>query len=506
VVCSPGPQTDEAIPFRLDSEVPHSRSLWIGVLEGTWSEIGQQYGKRCGKDIARNFELTWRNNVLNGSQLWQVGRSDAERADYAVKYLSRSLEELSHLSPEMTELFRGISEGARSELAAGKYATVCPDHVKIAFLNFSGTHFHPNWDFETDQPGPVEQYLAAQQEEHDCNGFWVSGKATSTGHTYATRTAQGRHIREGGSGRERQISYVAIPADPAAYVFWGNGRAGNLGGIGGGLMNERGVACLTAGASYSDQNWQQAALTAAPGVKDFWLASYGVIFSGSAREAAEVATLGTPEYREKTGRQTLLRVRGASIVFADPMEAIAVEQNARHYALREPGDLGEKDSSYLVIANHFKVSDGSYDETNTFRPEIPMESFEREGVESSYYRFWTGMWNLKSNFGKIDLEMVRDDFVTAHYAYDESGNRIEPDPRTGAPTVAGTFCDHDGPFTTENPMGVGGNTETSVFNLTTREVWWVPVWPCHYKQNNMSWSYTDLRPYSEYREMKFKSQ
>ena len=106
------------------------------------------------------------------------------------------------------------------------------------------------------------------------------------------------------------------------------------------------------------------------------------------------------------------------------------------------------------------------------------------------------------NYGSIDRDMVMGEFVTAHVAYDKEGNRYHPDPDTGTPTVGDetwtdTFFAHIKPFTKRYPRGVGANAETSVFNLPTLEIWWVPVWPYHYKEWNVSWYYLNLQPFSE---------
>jgi hypothetical protein len=501
--------------FRLSSEIPHCRSLWIGVLQGSWREMGTQYGQRCGRDIARNFDMFWEKDVLGrgtlprGERLWQIGRTGAEREKYCLAYIQRSFKELSFLSPELIEFFKGMARGAERELDKCAHADACSHFIKIAALNFNDAQFHPNWDFRQDRPGAARPTaMEARLGGDDCNSFWVSGKATKTGETYATRAVQSPHVMPGGYFN-RQVAYVAIPKDPQARVFWGLGTAGNLGGLGGGLMNDRGVCCLTSGCSYSEENWAQADETAAPGIRDFVLAIYGVIFSKSAREAASRVTVGTGAYRKKTGRKTVLRARGANIVFADANEAFCVEQNARHYAIRKPGEQGEKGSNYIVTANHFKSQKGSFDENNIFHRAEQMTGYEperEEGPFGSYYRFWSGMWMLRNNYGKIDREMVMRELVTAHYAYDKKGKRYDPDPETKAPSVrkenlTGTFCAHVVPFTKKYPLGLGGNAETSVFNLTTLEVWWVPVWPCHYKEWNLDWDYLNLGPFSKYRKM-----
>ncbi len=380
--------------------------------------MGVQYGQRCGKDIARNFDMLWNVDVV-GSGLferqWQVGRNTEERADYFLAYMQRSLKELSFLSPELVEFFEGIAAGAAKQLDKC-VATQRSSHVlKIAALNFNDTPLHPNWDFDGDRPGVAEDRVYAAVEGHDCNAFWVKGNATKTGETYATRAVQAGHLTpEGSEGFfNRQVAYVAVPKDPKAQVFWGHATAGNLGGLGGGVLNDRGVCCLTSGCSYSAQNWAEADETTAPGIRDFVLAVYGVIFSGSAREAAEKVTVGTERYRQLTDRKTVLRARGANIVFADENEAYCVEQNARHYAIRKPGDCGEKGSDYIVSTNHFKCESGSFDEHNTFYADVPMARYEPESKDStiaSYDRFWSGMWMLRNSYGEIDREMIMEDF------------------------------------------------------------------------------------------------
>jgi hypothetical protein len=497
------------VPFKLTSISP--RATWIGVLQGTWKEMGIQYGQRCAEDIKMNFDFVWDGGVLNGDELWQQGRTQEERAEYCLKYVQRSFKELSYLSPEIIDFFKGVAQGAQEELDKCTYAEACSHVLKVYILNGVTGHFHPNWDFTNDRPvamkmgNPGKMY--ARVDGHDCNAFWVSSKATKTGETYATRAVQRYPFFR------RQVAYVAIPEDSNARVFWGHGIAGNLGGLGGGLMNDHGVCVLTAGCSYSKENWDLVDETCAPGIRDFLLGSYGVIFSKSAKEAATKATVGTQEYRKLTGRKTVFRSRGANVIFADAKEAFCVEQNARHYAIRKPGYLGEEGKNYIVISNHFEVNEGSFNEDNQWVPGEPMTMYEPEGPligprASEYYRFWSGMWMLRNNYGNIDREMVMGEFAAAHFAYDEAGNRYDPD-SNGIPTVpgtgtdpytdTGTFCDHIRPFNTTYPLGIGGNNETSVFNLSTLEVWWVPFWPCHYKEWNMSWDYLNLKPFSEYR-------
>ena len=149
--------------FKLDAEIPHCRSISIGVLLGTWKEMGIQYGQRCGKDIARNFDLFWEKDILGGGvlqkgeRLWQKGRTGPEREKYCVAYIQRSFRELFLLSPELVEFLEGIAQGAGRELDKCTYADTCTHFIKVAALNFNDAQFHPDWDFSLDRPRTKER-------------------------------------------------------------------------------------------------------------------------------------------------------------------------------------------------------------------------------------------------------------------------------------------------------------------------------------------------------------
>jgi len=103
--------------FRLGAEIPPYRSIFIGILQGTWRQMGIQYGQRCGKDIARNFDMFWKVDVLGEGLFdrpWQKRRGPEERAKYCLAYIQRFLKELSFLSPELVEFFKGMAQGAAS--------------------------------------------------------------------------------------------------------------------------------------------------------------------------------------------------------------------------------------------------------------------------------------------------------------------------------------------------------------------------------------------------------
>ena len=161
------------------------------------------------------------------------------------------------------------------------------------------------------------------------------------------------------------------------------------------------------------------------GAKDFPLSSGCVIFSDTASEAATKYTVGTPGYRNKTGRKQVLGTRSSIIVFVDPNEAYCVEKNANRFAIRTPGYI-EKDDTYLVFANDFMYNEGSFDENMLWLADQPMTMYSpQEEESSSYYRFWTLNWRIANLLDKkqgIDRELMKRFIVTSHDVYDKEGN------------------------------------------------------------------------------------
>lgn len=278
------------------------------------------------------------------------------------------------------------------------------------------------------------------------------------------------------------------------------GWSGQVAGSGGAAFNDRGVSLLTSGSQYSSSN-AQADETLAPGIMDHILGYCAVIFSDTAEEAADYVTIGTKKYPKKTHRKTVLRRRGANIGFGDANDCYIVEQNARHYAIRRPGDMGETNSDFIVGANHFYCDDGSYDENNVWNPDEPMTSYEPEVPYSgSYFRARSCYWELANNYGNIDKEMVLREIVASHTAYDEDGNAYLPD-ADGVPTVRYPVCTHQGLSrrTAERPLGSGGTAKIKVFVPNKLEVYWIEGWPCAYKDK--AWNYVNLKPFSDYRKL-----
>lgn len=498
--------SQETIPFSTsDAQVPNYRCFWIGVLKGTWLEMGIQYGERTAPDIRWQFDMMWEKTIKPNSSLY--GDLDEKaRIKYALDYLEKSFKEFSYICPEITEFMHGIAKGAETELNRSKYADVCSNYMKICVITFDGPLFHPSTSpYYYDLAKPINAYgfvgknlietarrsESSDMADDDCHWFYVKGGATTNGEAIAM--TQGTHQYD----NLRMVAYVAVPDDPKANVFYGFGAPGQVANSGGANFNDKGVALLTSGSQSYRISSDMADETLSPGIRDHLLGFAAVVFSRTAKEAAEYVTVGTPGYRAKTGRKTVLRARGSNTVFADANDCYAVEANSRHYAIRRPGYLGEKNGDFMTGANHFQFKDGSYDENNMWNAKEPMTLYTpAEPYSGTYFRNWSQYWEIANRYGKIDKEMVMREILTSHTAYDEHGKSYLPDPG-GVPTKEYSVCTHMGKRTTEHPLGTGGSAKIKVFVPSKLDVYWIESWPCANKDK--SWNYLNLKPFADMR-------
>ncbi len=200
-------------------------------------------------------------------------------------------------------------------------------------------------------------------------------------------------------------------------------------------------------------------------------------YANNLQEAVDMITIGTSEYREKTGRSTLLRARQNSWVLADNKQAAVVEATAHRYAVRYPGDNGE--DGYIVAANHF-VSNFSCDEENR-HTSFPMTKFGDEVAQGgSALRYYTFYWLTKLNKGSIDVDMIKE-FAESHFYITKEGVRVDyvwNAEHGWLPSYLGsrTVCTHQG-----YPEAYKGNTvNTTIADLTNLNVHWSLGRPCEW--------------------------
>jgi len=503
-------QEKQALPPLIGSgENTVSRILHIGVIMGTWHEMGVQYGERAGEYILLNYDSLIINDILKASKSgWRTTlKTEDERLQYALSNFEKNYQELSYIFPEMVEFLQGIADGAAPWLAKSEFADRMPNFYKTALIAYGNLSFPPPLGI------PVVYNKDDYEVAGGCNSTWISGDATATGETYASRTAQGGSFKNtepiGPIDRQvlRQVSVIGIPKDPDANVFWFCGPAGGLSQSGAGIMNAKGVGLLTSGGGSFPKELNEVALDV--GAKDFPLSTGCTIFADSALEAATLYTVGTPEYRNKTGRKQVLTSRASNMLFVDANEAYCVEKNANRFAIRRPGYM-EKEDTYIVAANDFQYNEGSYDENLMWRSDQPMTMYSpQEKGTSTYYRFWTLYWNVTNNLGKIDRELMKRFIVTSHDIYDEDGKLYpaqEDRNYYNYPEIPDGPCSHRNLGVPGYPLGDGGSTGNSVMVLSSAEVYYTETHPCFYSAAghedgyDRSWHYVDLKPFAEFRQ------
>jgi hypothetical protein len=298
--------------------------------------------------------------------------------------------------------------------------------------------------------------------------------------------------------QEYLVTYVVHPTDRNAHTYTVTDSAGEIGSQTG--MNDKGVVVsgYSGGGRDIKKTWPEPGLDWQVGV---WFAT---AFSDTAKEAVELLTVGTREYRKKSGRKIVIghcrANQGVNWVVSDMDEAYVVESipadlnGVARYAVRAPGDTGET-GDYIVSTNNVEAS-YSYNEDNQYDPAHPM-SQHGSAFQSPAYglgvnsgngtRFMTFTWLIKQNYGNITREMVQE-WRKAHYVYDIWGIRHDTLPVPGygdvSPHLAvGTLCAHSkgptgsDPFTGSNIyVSIGVPQELAVYRTKGRPCEWVGPW------------------------------
>ena len=159
--------------------------------------------------------------------------------------------------------------------------------------------------------------------------------------------------------------------------------------------------------------------------------------------------------------------------------------------------MGEVGANYIASTNNVEAN-YSCDENNVCNTAVPMSSFGSSTMSPNYFglsgsgqRFWTLMWLINNNYGKITPDMVKQ-WRTTHFFYDMGGTRHDTLVYTDGNTYptyltpgAGTLCRHT---TSASAPGVDQFTGINIYvslstpnNLTVyrtkgRACEWVGPW------------------------------
>ena len=448
---------------------------YLGVLGGSWREIGVQYGQRAGDLIRLVFEGWFAEKVqVQGSTQAVLDYVHQEEGYYQA------------LVPEALELMHGMAEGAGPELAKSALAATMSDYEKILVINsyFGLGVAAPVAAGGRQAPGGH----ASEDEQGGCSGAVILAKGTADGKVIHV-SSEDQHFFP----QEYLVTYVVRPADPNAHAYTVTDSAGEIGSEH--AINDQGVVVSGYTGGSIDIGPRRAGLDWQVGV---W---YATALASDATQAVSLLTVGRPSYRERSGNKIVIGKcgRGANWLISDTRDAFVVESipadlnGVARYAVRRPGDTGES-GDYIVTTNNVEAAD-SYDEQNVHDTKHALRS-HGSAFRSPVYglgvnggtgtRFMTFMTLIKQNYGRITPEMVRG-WRTAHYVYDVNGGRHDTLDVPGAGKVSphlvpgvSTLCAH-----TSGPAGVdtflGVNTYVSLSVAQDLTVWRTVGRPCEWK-------------------------
>lgn len=421
------------------------RSRFLGELEGSFFDIGHAIGRQAGDLVRRVSDVWWKEHA----ETW--GHDDTLQA------LPLYESQVEALDPELVRFMQGVAAGAAPALDQSPYADASSHYHKI--LN---TNIYDAWSWRHPTAVPWKR---DDDTGPGCSSFVSLGPGPNK--NAETIAAHNRHCPL--NPKCYQVSYIGRPAGGNAYWTTTPGGAG----AGCQIVNDKGVSLiLNAGG-----NRHEAMRANAFGMSWFLLFLHVAAHADTAAEAIELLTLGSPQYREKTGRDTLLRTGTWNFLVSDRRECAVVETSCDRYAVRRPGDLGEI-GEYLVMTNH-NYCDHSYDEHNE-RTDLPMTRFGDESTsEGSAVRFWTLMGDLRHHYGQIDRDLAME-LMQGHHQRDRDGKRIDAaDGEPGLHYEGDVTCPHAGGFPDKWEHG-SADAKVAISGEDTR-VHWTLGRPCEWQ-------------------------
>jgi hypothetical protein len=377
----------------------------------------------------------------------------------------------------MVEFARGISEGAKNDLNGADHAVALTNMQKIMLINSPFEVVFPTaWAHVAELMNlPAPPQTSVNWEPFASHTWAAWGDMTSRG--------QGGMI---GGTRDQpwfptlyNVSYIAIPSDRRAAVTWGNTIAGLVASSS--QVNDRGVGLGNTIVDHKKQEF---------GVPAIFTTAYISFFAHSAKEAADIYTVGTPRYRQITGRKTLASTAGFFQTFADANGALVVERTGRNYAIRKAGDQNEK-GDYVVLPNH-ALAANSYDEQGNLTGQ-PMENWTIPSAPdtSTWSRYWALFYEFQKNKGNVNPLFAQNVIAPLKHTYTPDGQLVTekdgiPVWRLGLTPERWLIPNPADP----NSLPTGGNNMYFVADLKKRDISWVQGIPSHWSGQ---WEHVSLR-------------
>ncbi len=256
--------------------------IWLGVFEGSWYDIGKQYGESEGVSkyitpvfdywfgLVREGLMFLRKPVpLEGGGFGGVGPARKGLSFEELMNILHTMEEQVNLyEPNFIEAMKGEADGAAHALAKSKYANELTDYEKVLFLNFA-----------------VQPLLYLEPKE-DCSCIALLPPATANG-----KVVVGRNTQWGCNMGNYTVAYAAVPPAPA-HRYMTNPIPGRLFDLGIATDTPLYIS-RTAGIG-----------EARSGIDDSFLMAEAAIYGNNIEEAADLIVHGPEAYRKATGRKT----------------------------------------------------------------------------------------------------------------------------------------------------------------------------------------------------------
>lgn len=433
----PGGRNIEAYGYVHSSGYPPfpDRAKFLGTLTGSWYEMGKKFGARSG-DLARCVSDIW----------WKEQCDKYGRAE-TLKAMDLYEAQIFALDPRQIDFMRGIVDGAAAWLNQSSYANPGDPLYSSNYQRVLAVNIYDEWamrhpgkfpdgtsTYGGSVPQPPPDQLCVVNDFSICSGFSARGAATMDGEIIAAQNRQA-----GYNPRAYETVYIINP--PRGNTCWVLTNCPQV--AANQVVNNKGLSVkLFAGGATNKMSLEYPGgpyCAEGFGVSWFNLLLYVGTHADTAEEAVEILTRGTHEYRARTGRNSLLRGGGWLFMVTDKDTMAVVETTADRYAVRYAGETfpftgpNWNNPNYIVCTNN-SLCDFSYDKNNNLT-NVPLsifgDGYARDsagnitGLDGRGIRFWTMMWDMEHNYGRIDRYRAQQ-IMAGLYAYDkDTGEKID---------------------------------------------------------------------------------
>lgn len=371
------------------------------VFEGTWYQMGKQYGENCSHiGIIYNFYM---------DEWFKLGFS----LDHLKKDINTYTRFTHELEPKLIEFVEGIGEGSKKYFAGSKYEDVLTPFERIMFIN-AGFEFIwlPGWHAEhedkqfkqfkqLDDNKPPDKLSNKPSDKVSntkaCTSIACTGKATKEGTTIV------------GINRDLpifpfkyQLAYLLKPEEGGK--IFGTATEGQV------ASNfQVNNAPLWVGATRIPGDWdpdlniRECDFGVPSVIAMLYLSAFCTDVDGAVQKAC-----------------TVNMTQGMNYFLADDEKIIVVERTSEHYSFRGGQDI-------LVLTNHM-LANFSYSVDDHRRMEIPMTKYIHDpnewGQNASRFSYYSAYYKLRENYGEITHSTWIDKIAGMHSCYDAEGNPV----------------------------------------------------------------------------------